>query len=305
MHARPQQTWIDTHAHISCETPSLLADLDAVFEADPADLRMVISPGSGLLQSMQADPSAARAAADIIHRLVRARPGRFYGACCVNLNFLDDSLRLLDRCLGEYGFVMVGEMLGYIFHFDMATPAGERVARKALEYGVPIQIHLSTSNSPHQGHTSGMGELEDILAISEGVPEARYILAHMIGMPDDDPPVVRAYLDRIEERCGGWPENFWAEIIDFHSPGVAEALARIPHDRLLAGTDWCTRIGPPYLPYGVDHRVWSGGEPGDYEPSVARLCRFLADWGASPEDIQRIAWQNAAELLGLEIASPA
>jgi predicted TIM-barrel fold metal-dependent hydrolase len=297
MHS-PVATWIDTHCHITRETPTLLENLDAVFAPEPADLRLVVSPGVALLDEMRRSPAAGRAAADCIRRLVEARPGRFYGACCVNLNYPDESLRLLDLCLGEYGFVMVGEMLGYIFHFDMNTPAGERVVRKAVEYGVPVQIHLSTSNNPRQGHTSGMGQLEDILGIAERVPEARYILAHMIGMADDDPPVVRAYLDRIEERLGVWPDNFWAEIIDFHSPGVAEALARIPHDRLLAGTDWCTRIGPPYLPYGVDHLVWSGGRCG-YEPSVERLREFLAGWGATGEDIRRIAWQNAVELLGL------
>ena len=293
--------WIDTHVHITREAPALFDDLASVLAADPVELCLVASPGVGFLQEMRTDPSAGRRAMTAIRRLVEAFPGRFYGACCVNLNFPDEALRLLDLGLGEYGFVMVGEMLGYIFNFDMNTPAGERVVRKAVEYDVPVQIHLSTSNNPHQGHTSGMGQLEDILAIAARVPEARYILAHMIGMADDDPPVVRAYLDRIEERCGGWPENFWAEIIDFHSPGVAEALERIPHDRLLAGTDWCTRIGPPYLPYGVDHLVWSGGEC-TYAPSVGKLVEFLAGWGASEADIRRIAWQNAAALLKLPLA---
>ena len=292
--------WIDTHTHITRESPTLIADLQAVFAADPADLRMVISPGVGFLQEMRDDPTAGRAAAACIQRLTEAFPDRFYGACCVNLNFPDEALRLMDLCLGEYGFGMLGEMLGYIFHFDMNTAPGVRVVRKAAEYDVPVQIHLSTSNNPHQGHTSGMGQLEDILGIAERVPEARYILAHMIGMPDDDPPVVRAYLDRIDERCGQWPDNFWAEIIDFHSPGVVEALARVPHDRLLAGTDWCTRIGPPYRPYGVDHLVWAGEEC-PYHPSVAQLTAFLQQWDATEEDIQRIAWENAASLLGIEV----
>ncbi|NOY81661.1 MAG: amidohydrolase [Kiritimatiellaeota bacterium] len=293
-------TWIDTHAHIARESPTLSDDLQAVFAADSADLRLVISPGVGFLAEMCDDPEAGRSAADCIQRLVAAFPNRFYGACCVNLNFPDEALRLMDLCLGQYGFVMLGEMLGYILRFDMNTSAGEQVVRKAVEYDVPVQIHLSTSNSPHQGHTSGLGQLDDILGIAERVPEARYILAHMIGMADDDPPVVRAYLDRIDERCGRWPDNFWAEIIDFHSPGVAEALMRIPHDRLLVGTDWCTRIGPPYLPYGVDHLVWSGGECA-YEPSVARLVEFLTNWGATEDDIRCIAWRNAVDLLGLDV----
>jgi chromosome segregation protein len=46
------------------------------------------------------------------------------------------------------------------------------------------------------------------------------------------------------------PDNFWVEIRDFDSPGVRSALARVRADRLLAGTDWVTRVGPPFLPYG-------------------------------------------------------
>ena len=292
-------TWIDTHVHVSGDSASLLDDVLAVMEPNDEDLRFVLSPGVAWLGAMREDVDAARRAAEGIQDLVLRAPDRFYGSCCVNLNFLDEALRVMDLCFGEFGFRMLGEMLGYIFHFDMNTDAGERVVRKAVEYDVPVQIHLSTSNSPQQGHTSGMGQLDDILGIAERVPEARYILAHMIGMLQDDPPVVAAYLDVIEERYGGWPRNFWAEIIDFHSPGVAMALARIPHDRLLVGTDWCTRVGPPYRPYGVDHLVWSGGEC-PYEPSVRTLVDFLRHWGADQKAIEQIAYKNALHVLDPE-----
>lgn len=294
-------SWLDTHVHVHDKSPSLFEDLMAVLDATGEDVRFVISPGCGLFAGMKQDAGAALEAAHLIHDLARRAPGRLYGSCCVNLNFPEESLRVMDVCFGKLGFVMLGEMLGYIFNFDMNTDAGERVVRKTVEYNVPVQIHLSTSNNPHQGHTSGMGQLADILDIAERVPEARYILAHMIGMEKDDPPVVCDYLDAIEERLGAWPDNFWAEIIDFHSPGVAVALERIPHDRLLVGTDWTTRIGPPFLPYGVDHLVWFGGAC-PYDPSVHSLVEFLRQWGATEDDIRRIAFSNAAELLGITSA---
>ena len=296
----PSVCWIDTHVHLDERCVTHFDDLVAVLDAAGKDVRFVISPDLALLEAMRTDPEAMFHAARVIHELVQRAPARLYGSCCVNLNFPEASLRVMDLCFGEFGFVMLGEMLGYIFHFDMNTDSGEQVVRKAVEYDVPVQIHLSTSNNPHQGHTSGMGQLDDILGIADRVPEARYVLAHMIGMEQDDPPVVRAYLDLIQDRLGEWPQRFWAEIIDFHSPGVREALERIPHDRLMAGTDWCTRVGPPFLPYGVDHLVWSGGTC-PYEPSVARLVEFLRGWGATGEDIRRIACANAAQLLGIEV----
>ena len=54
---------------------------------------------------------------------------------------------------------------------------------------------------------------------------------------------------------GRWLANFWAEIIHLHSPGLPVALARIPHDRLMAGTDWVGPPGPPVLTYGIFYRV--------------------------------------------------
>jgi hypothetical protein len=98
----------------------------------------------------------------------------------------------------------------------------------------------------------GIEEMEDFLACAERVPGAKYILAHFVGLPKDNPPVVDTYLDMIDKWSRAWPDNFWAEIAQFNSPGVRSALARIPADRLLSGTDWTTRVGPPFLPFGAN-----------------------------------------------------
>ena len=293
-------SWIDTHVHVGTRPGVLLEDMITVLDGAGEDVRFVVSPDVNLVeQSMREDPDAMLDAARVIHGLVQRAPNRLYGSLCVNPNFLEESLHAMDICFGKWGFILLGEMLGYILNFDMNSDAGERVVRKAVEYDVPIQIHLSTSNNPQQGHTSGMGQLEDILGIAERVPEAKFILGHMIGMEQDNPPVVCDYLDFIDKRLGKWPDNFWAEIADFHSPGVRMALERIPHNRLIAGMDWMTRIGPPFLPYGVDHMVWFNGGKCSYEPSVDALVGFLHQWGATEEDVHKIAFHNAAELLGI------
>jgi predicted TIM-barrel fold metal-dependent hydrolase len=290
-------SWIDTHVHVGVAPEVLFEDLIAVLDDAGDDVRFIISPDiDGIAQPMLENPDTMLNAAHHIHSLVQHAPDRLYGALCVNPNFLNESLHAMDIAFRELGFVLLGEMLGYILNFDLNTDAGEKIVRKAVEYNVPIQIHLSTSNNPHQGHTSGIGQLEDIIGIAERVPEAKFILGHMIGMVQDNPPVVSAYLDLIENHFEKWPDNFWAEIADFHSPGVRMALERIPHNRLIAGMDWMTRIGPPFLPYGVDHLVWFE-EKCPYEPSLHALIGFLQQWGATEEDIHKIAFTNAAELL--------
>ncbi len=292
--------WIDTHVHVNTGLDGLRDNLLAVLDDAGDDVRFVVSMDiEPLEKSMRENPQTMLDDARRIYDLVRRVPDQLYGSLCINPNFLKESLHAMDVCFGEWGFVLLGEMLGYVLNFDMNTDTGESVVRKAVEYDIPIQIHLSTSNNPYQGHTSGMGQLEDIIGIYERVPEAKFILGHMIGMAQDNPPVVDAYLNFIDKRLGKWPDNFWAEIADFHSPGVRMALERIPHNRLIAGMDWMTRIGPPFLPYGVDHMVWFGGEM-PYEPSVDALVDFLYQWGATEDDVKKIGFENAAQLLRID-----
>jgi hypothetical protein len=104
-------------------------------------------------------------------------------------------------------------------------------------------------------------------------------------------------------RVRGYTANrtgYWAEIIHFHSPGVPVALARIPHDRLMAGTDWVGRPGPAFVPYGIVYGVQSA-EENPYPPTVPSLVDFLAAAGASQETVQAIAFGNATRMLKLDV----
>jgi len=53
------------------------------------------------------DPEGILESARFIRDLVRRAPGRLYGSCCVNPNFLDPSLRTMEACFGEWGFVQM------------------------------------------------------------------------------------------------------------------------------------------------------------------------------------------------------
>jgi len=296
--------WLDTHIHVSnmdadgTDRGDILPDLLAVLDESETDLRFVISGDFPWPSMMMTDPDMIEAENRFIRDLVGRAPGRLYGAFTPNPHFLDESLDTMELCFEEWGFVMVGEMVQYIFDYMMDSNGVVEIAELAAAHDVPVQVHISTSNSGPQGQFEGGGteQLEDFMDLAERVPDAKYVLAHFIGMPTDAPPVVDGYLDQIESRFGTFPDNFWAEIRDFNSPGVGSALERIPSERIIAGTDWVTRVGPPFLPYGMvfGHKA---PEENPYPPSVANMTQFLREAGAGEEEIADIAFNNAARLL--------
>jgi predicted TIM-barrel fold metal-dependent hydrolase len=217
----------------------------------------------------------------------------------VNPHFMDASLEAMDRCFGQWGFVQLGELVTYLMNYDMNSSIAERVVRKAREYDVPVHVHISTSNAHPQGHfASGEEELTDLMDLMERVPEARYIMAHGVGAPLIEPPVIDTYLAMVEQRFGSWPENLWIEIMHFHAAGVRSALERIPGTRILAGMDWAVSGTPPYPPYGTVFGPAEDEQP--YPPCVASLAAFLEDAGADADTVNRIAHVNAEELYALE-----
>lgn len=296
-------TWVDTHVHVSSIGPDgskrerLLDDLLDVLDREPADLRFVISPDTAELSRVINEPDGQVHAARFIHELVKQAPGRLYGACAINPHYLDFALQAMDLCFGEFGFPLFGEMLQYMMDYRMNSPEVETLVRRAVEFDVPVQVHISTSNSAQGGFGSGNEELDDLCDLVDRVPEAKYILAHFVGT-DKLPPVVDGYLDDLDRRYGCFPENMWAEIRDFSSPGVRSALERIPHDRLMAGTDWVTRVGPPFPPYGVLFPAVSA-EDNPYPPNVANMTELLRQAGADEATVRAIAHENAMGLLRL------
>lgn len=300
--AKPK--WIDTHIHVSdigadgARRKHLLEDIIEALDRADADLRLVISVDGYWNCVVKEEEEGVIRANAFIHELVRGAPDRLYGSCIVNPNFLEMSLKTMEICFEQGGFVQLGEMLQYMMDYKMNSDATEELVRRAAAYDVPIQVHISTSNAGVHPSSFGSRQLEDLFGLVERVPEAKYVLAHAVGMPADNPPVVDGYLDMIEARCKEWPRNFWVEIRDFNSPGVRSALARVPADRLMSGTDWTTRVGPPFLPYGTLFNVKSG-EENPYPPCVASIIRFLREFGAADEVISKIAFENAAALLRL------
>ncbi len=294
--------WIDTHIHVSDYCPNnidrrdILDDLLDIIDRSEADLRLVLSPDAHWLNRMINDESAILEANRFIYDLVRRAPDRLYGSCMINPNFLKESLKTVHICFEEWGFIQFGEMLQYMMKFKMDSDGVEELSRLAMKFDVPIQVHISTSGHTGEGPMgSGIEQLDDFLLAADRVPDAKYIIAHAVGTMKDDPPVVDGYLDIIEKKYECFPDNFWAEIREVNSPGVRSVLNRIPIDRIIIGTDWTTRIGPPFLPYGVVFGKTIKDNP--YPPRLDLMINFLKEFGASDADIEKISFENTAQLL--------
>ena len=334
--------WIDTHIHVSDvdrdgkHRDDMAQALSAVLNQCDADLRLIVSPDDPHNSWMRTDPKYLLESNRMVHDLVRSFSGKVFGSCAVNPHFLDESLRVMDICFGEWGFVQLGEMLQYLMGYRMDSDAVEKLVRKAVEYDVPVQVHIGTYCCPKTARmyfpaelgvdpeiadikpsTAGMNHLIDLLALAERVPEAKYILGHAIGCgPSPDyVPWANMILDTLAGVFPEYPENFWLEIRDFTAPALARTLNEVPIDRLLCGTDWSTRLGPPFPPYGTSFEMLQVDEKdrmNAYPPCVGSLVGLLQEAGATGEAIRRIGSQNACELYRLceqdstarDVASP-
>jgi predicted TIM-barrel fold metal-dependent hydrolase len=302
-----KRAWIDTHIHVSDLGPDgqrrerMLEHLLDVLDRCDAELRFIISCDAPYFSPMIRDPDAILAGNRFIYELVRRAPGRLFGSCTVNPHFQKESLRAMQICFEEWGFVMLGEMLQYSMKYHMASDAVEPLLRLAARYDVPMQVHLGTYwfRDDRGGSSDGMDHMRDLLQAAERVPEAKYILAHAIGCGPTPAfvPWANMFLGTLAGLFPSFPDNFWVEIRDFHCPALARTLAEVPATRLLAGTDWTTRVGPPFQSYGTMFDVSEGENP--FPARVSSFVGFLQSAGASDEAIDRIGSLNAIELFRL------
>ncbi len=302
--------WIDNHIHVSDIGPDgkkrekMLEDLIDVLDRCDADLRLIISNDGNYVSRMTSDPSAIMTGNRIIYDLCRRAPGRLFGSCTINANFPEESLAAMKTCFEEWGFVQFGEMLPYIHKYRLTDPSSEKLIRQAVRYNVPVQIHLGTwwcTNSKPGDSMDGMNQFADILEMMKRVPEAKYILAHAIGDSGPTPGCVSwsdMYLDTLK-LFPEFPGNLWVEIANFSCPALKRTLKEIPSGRLISGTDWTTRIGPPFQPYGT---MFGKKEKDNAFPAgVGSFLGFLKRAGATDEDIAKIAYGNSRELFRLSL----
>jgi hypothetical protein len=104
-------------------------------------------------------------------------------------------------------------------------------------------------------------------------------------------------LDTLTMHFSEYPENFWVEVRDFQCHALKRTLAEVPTERLLSGTDWTTRVGPPFQSYGTMFDVPEDENP--FDPGIEAFVGFLKAVGASEADVEMIGAGNAKSLYRL------
>jgi predicted TIM-barrel fold metal-dependent hydrolase len=308
-----KQPWLDTHIHVSDigqdgkKRESMLDDLLQVLDNSDADLKIAISPHGDYISNMVTDPSAMMVGNRMIHDLCQRAPGRLFGSCMVNPNFLDESLRVMNICFEEWGFVQLGEMLPFKHKYRINDYNSQKITQLAAKYDVPVQVHLGTywlKGAVPFDNMDSMNQMGDLLDLADRVPQAKYILAHAIGCGPTKEYISWAnmFLDTLQGVFPKFPDNFWVEIRDFQTPALTRTIHEIPVTRILSGTDWTTEIGPPFKPYGTMYELTLDkfkSMKSPFPPKVSSFVGFLHKAGANEDDIERIGYKNAVELYKL------
>ena len=250
----------DTHAHYDAE--QFDADRDAVLAALPASgVGLVIDPGC--------EGSSSRAAVELA-----ARYPHVYAAVGWHPeeweSWDSSSLPLLRELVKRPKVVAVGE-IGLDYYWDREHKAlqremFERQICLALERDLPVIVH------DREAH-------EDCLETVLCYPELRGVFHCYSGSAEMARELVRR----------GWYLGFDGPVTYRNNKKAAEVLAVTPMDRILAETD---------SPYMAPEPV--RGRRNDSRNLPHILARLAEIKGVTPEEMERVTWENGRRLFGID-----
>lgn len=98
-----------------------------------------------------------------VARYVEKYKGRFLGACVVNPLFIDESLREIEDCHKQLGFVWVGELCNYMAPFEYTIKEFEMLVEQVVKLNMVLDVHTE------------LGEMEFIM---QKFPQATIVFPH-------------------------------------------------------------------------------------------------------------------------------
>jgi hypothetical protein len=98
-----------------------------------------------------------------VARYVEKYRGRFLGACVVNPLFIDESLREIEDCHKQLGFVWVGELCNYMAPFRYTIKEFELLVEQVVKLKMVLDVHT---------------ELEEMEYIIRKFPQATIVFPH-------------------------------------------------------------------------------------------------------------------------------
>ncbi|RPI29314.1 MAG: hypothetical protein EHM61_02070 [Acidobacteria bacterium] len=157
-------------AHLHC--PSAKGDVwqwhkvTPTFEAFVAYLDRT-GVGRGIINSVRCQeaktPAEFIAGNREVARYVEKYKGRFLGACVVNPLFIDESLREIEECRKQFGFVWVGELCNYTVPYEYTIKNFELLVEQVTRLNMVLDVHT---------------EQEEMAYIIEKFPKATIVFPH-------------------------------------------------------------------------------------------------------------------------------
>lgn len=106
-----------------------------------------LAPGVDTLPPSESIP-ACRKANEALHRVVEQYPDRFWGSAILPILDAEESVRELERCVKEFGFVMWQTHSNYGPGVDPDLPRFRPVWSKVAELGIFAYLHPTVSHQP-------------------------------------------------------------------------------------------------------------------------------------------------------------
>lgn len=198
-------------------------------------------------RSFGASPAEFIAGNREVARYVDRYKGRFLGACVVNPLFIEESLKEIEYCHDQLGFVWIGELVNYMFPFDYTIKEFELLVNHATKLNMVLALHTE------------QGEME---YIAQKFPNATIAFAHFGDDHEYDDIFKR--IDLVAQN-----PNYYLDTSGYGHDrvGVLEyAVAKIGPDRVLFGSDFSindpstviARIKNSFLTTEQKQKIFSG-----------------------------------------------
>jgi len=207
---------LDVHCHYFDGKSGLEFVKGTTFDEHIQDMReakidkFVLFPLVGLFRDF-------RAANDEIAAAASRYPDQVIPFCTVNPWYQEESLKELDRCLGELDFKGVKLhpwMTGFPIHSEMVDPIMEKIAH----YDVPVIIH---SGTPPWSEPLQIGEM------ARRHPDVRLIMAHM--------GIIDLWKEAIDAARSN--PNIWLETSGTPGSAIRIAVEELGPERIIFGSD--------------------------------------------------------------------
>jgi predicted TIM-barrel fold metal-dependent hydrolase len=182
-----------------------------------------------------------------VARYVEKYKGRFLGACVVNPLFIEESLREIEYCHNQLGFVWVGELCNYMVPYLYQISEFEMLVEQVVRLNMVLALHTE------------QGEME---YIAQKFPHATIAFAHF--GDDHEYQDIFKRIDIVAQN-----PNFYLDTSGYGHDrvGVLEyAVKTIGPDRVLFGSDFSindpgtviARIKNSFLTTEQKQKIFSG-----------------------------------------------